>query len=129
MLVSRPRIAAIAIVAIALATVAGAYAGIESSRTQYLTFSKPVALPGVTLRSGTYIFELASPEISPDIVRVLSRDRKTVLFAAFTRSVDRPASVPLDEFVSLWEVAPDQPIPIAVWWSDARTGRQFLYER
>jgi hypothetical protein len=129
MLANKLRVAAVAIAVIASAAVAGAYAGIESSRMQYLTFSKPVALPGVTLQSGTYIFELASPEISPDIVRVLSRDRKTVLFTAFTRSVDRPAGVPLDELVSLREVAPDQPIPIAVWWCDARTGRQFLYEK
>jgi hypothetical protein len=119
--------AAVATAVTALATVAGAYAGVESSRTQYLTFSKPVALPGVTLLSGTYIFELPSPEISPDVVRVLSRDRKTVLFTAFTRSISRPAGVPLNEFVSLQEVTPDRPMPIAVWWSDEKTGRQFIY--
>ena len=119
--------AAVATALTALATAAGAYSGVESSRTQYLTFSKPVALPGVTLKSGTYIFEVASPDSSPDIVRVMSRDRRTVLFTAFTRSIPRPATVPLDELVSLREVAPDQPIPIAVWWSSEQAGRQFIY--
>jgi len=120
--------AAVATAVTALATVAGAYADVESSRTQYLTFSTPVALPGVTLLSGTYIFELPSPQISPDVVRVLSRDRKTVLFTAFTKPIGRPAEVPLNRLVSLQEVTPDRPTPIAVWWSDERTGRQFVYE-
>jgi hypothetical protein len=123
------RLAAIA--AIALASTAGvfAYAGLEQSRTQYLTFSKPVALPGVTLSSGTYIFELADAETSQDLVRVLSRDRKTVFLTAFTMSIDRPASVPPGHYVSLREVAPGQATPITVWWSETRTGRQFVYEK
>ena len=29
-----------------------------------LSFNVPVALPGVTLRSGTYIFELADPSVT-----------------------------------------------------------------
>src|SRR5580765_3013591 len=95
----------------------------QANRTQYLTFSAPVALPGVTLHSGTYIFEVPEPDSAPDIVRVTSRDRKIVFLTAFTRSVDRPSSVPLTQLVSLREVTPIQPIPIAVWWSDARTGR------
>jgi hypothetical protein len=119
----------IAFVAIAmgLATVASTHANVETSRTQYLTFTRPVALPGVTLKSGTYIFELADPDAAPDVVRVLSRDRKTVLLTAFTMSIDRPASVPLSQYVSLREVAPDRAMPITVWWSDPRSGRQFVY--
>jgi hypothetical protein len=119
----------IAFVAIAmgLATVASTHANVETSRTQYLTFTRPVALPGVSLKSGTYIFELADPDAAPDVVRVLSRDRKTVLLTAFTMSIDRPASVPLSQYVSLREVAPDRAMPITVWWSDPRSGRQFVY--
>jgi hypothetical protein len=104
-----------------------AYAGVEESRTQYLTFSKPVALPGVSLTSGTYIFELADPDAAHDVVRVLSRDRKTVFLTAFTTPIDRPANIPLSQYVSLREVTPGQAIPITVWWSDVRTGRQFIY--
>jgi hypothetical protein len=114
-------------IAMGLATVASTHANVETSRTQYLTFTRPVALPGVTLKSGTYIFELADPDAAPDVVRVLSRDRKTVLLTAFTMSIDRPASVPLSQYVSLREVAPDRAMPITVWWSDPRSGRQFVY--
>jgi hypothetical protein len=128
MLVNRLWMAAIAAIAVGLTTTALVRAD-QTSRTQYLTFSAPVALPGVTLHSGTYIFEVPEPEIAPDIVRVTSRDRKIVFLTAFTRSVDRPENVPLTQFVSLREAVPDQPSPIAVWWSDDRTGHQFVYEK
>jgi len=121
------RMIAFAAIAMGLATVASTHASVEASRTQYLTFSKPTALPGVTLRAGTYIFELASPDTTQDVVRVLSRDRKTVFLTAFTMAIDRPSGVPLGQYVSLREVAPDQATPITVWWSEARTGRQFIY--
>jgi hypothetical protein len=127
MLAHKLRMIAFAAIAMALATVASTHANIESSRTQYLTFTRPVALPGVTLKSGTYIFELADSDAAPDVVRVLSRDRKTVFLTAFTASIDRPASVPVSQYVSLREVGPGQAAPISVWWSDPRTGRQFIY--
>ena len=114
--------------AIAFATAAGAGAD-ETNRRQYLTFSRSVELPGVTLHAGTYVFELPDAIGAPDIVRVESRDRKTVYFTAYTRSISRPASVPSTQLVSVREVAPDQPVPITVWWSDERMGRQFVYER
>ena len=55
-------------------------------RTTYLTFNRPVSVPGVGLAPGTYIFELASPTTDVSIVRVLSRDRSTVV------GTDRPAT-------------------------------------
>jgi hypothetical protein len=110
-----------------LAATAPIHAGTEM-KTQYLTFGQPVMLPGVELRAGTYIFEVPSPDASPDIVRVVSRDRKTVYFTAFTRSIDRPATTPMTQLITTREVAKNLPVPIAVWWSDARTGRQFIYQ-
>ena len=61
----------------------------DSTHTNYLTFSRAVALPGVELAAGTYIFENASNAMSNTIVRVSSRDRKKV-FVSFTAR--RPAS-------------------------------------
>jgi hypothetical protein len=126
MLAYRLGVAAIASMAIALTTAAWVHAD-EASRTQYLTFSRSVELPGVTLRSGTYIFELPDSSAAPDIVRVTSGDRKTVFLTVYTRSVDRPASVPPTELVSFREAAPNQPLPITVWWSDGGRGREFIY--
>jgi len=122
------RTAALAATLAGLTATTPIHAGTEM-RTQYLTFGQAVALPGIALRAGTYIFEMPSPDASPDIVHVMSRDRKTVYFTAFTRLVDRPADMPMTQLISTREVAKDQPAPIAVWWSDARTGRQFIYEQ
>ena len=40
----------------------------------YITFSAPVAIPGVTLPAGTYRFEMPSSTASDGIVSVSSRD-------------------------------------------------------
>ena len=127
MFANKLRLTALAAIVAGLATAAPIHADVDATRTQYLTFTKPVALPGVTLHSGSYVFELAAPESDHDIVRVMSRDRKIVFFTAFTRAVARPAGMPLTQFVSLKEVAPTEAAPIAVWWSDARSGHQFVY--
>ena len=121
------RLTALTAIVAGLAMTAPIHADVESTRMQYLTFTKPVSLPGVTLGSGTYIFEMPAPDSSHDLVRVTSRDRKIVYFTAFTRAVDRPAGIPLTQFVSLREVAPTEPAPINVWWSETRSGRQFVY--
>src|SRR5689334_10938119 len=85
----------------AFAAAASIHANTEAARTQYVTFSGAVALPGVTLHSGTYIFELADPEAAHDIVRVMSRDRRTVYLSAFTREIPRPSGMPLTQLVSM----------------------------
>ena len=51
MLAHRLRMIAFAAIAMGLATVASTQANVETSRTQYLTFTRPVALPGVTPRA------------------------------------------------------------------------------
>ena len=49
-------------VAMGLVTVAvSSRAAALDGRTTFLTFNRPVALPGVALGTGTYIFELAAP--------------------------------------------------------------------
>ena len=127
MLAHKLGMAAFAAMAIAFATAVGVDAD-ETNRMQYLTFSRPVELPGITLHAGTYIFELPDAIGAPDVVRVQSRDRKTVYFTAYTTSISRPASVPSTQLVSVREVAPNQPAPITVWWSDESRGRQFIYK-
>jgi len=94
----------------------------------YLTFDRPVALPGVTLSAGRYIFEL--PSLDPSIVRVSSRDGSRVFLTAFTRVVNRPREIGSDQHVTLGEAPPGQPTPIHAWYlaSDA-TGREFIYRK
>jgi hypothetical protein len=94
----------------------------------YLRFAAPVTLPRVALAPGTYIFELADPRADPRIVRVLSRDRSTVYFMAFTEMVPRPAGLPPDVGASFGEAARGGPVPITAWYpaGDAN-GRLFVY--
>ena len=127
MLSHKLRVIVFAATALGLTTTASMQATVDARHTEYLTFSRPVGLPGVTLGSGTYIFEFANPEGAHDVVRVLSRDRTIVYLTAYTFAVSRPEVVPGAEFVSFREVAPDRPLPIAVWWSHDLVGREFIY--
>ena len=99
-----------------------------ANKTAYLTFSQAVALPNVTLRAGTYVFERADPNGSPRIVRVLSRDRRIVYYTGFTNSVARPYDVRADTMVSFSEATPGAPPPIKNWWPVGEaTGHEFIY--
>jgi hypothetical protein len=106
----------------------GARAVFSPHKTAYLTFSHAVRLPGVALGSGTYIFELASPDTTGGIVRVLSRDRTRSYFMGFTRPVARRDGVAREQTITLGESAPGAAPPVAVWWPDGDShGRQFIY--
>ena len=99
------------------------------ARTNYITFSKPVRLPGVVLGSGSYIFELPDPNNAYDVVRVRSADRRQVFYTGFTRTVKRPFGLPEKQLVSFSEARSDAPTPITVWWPIGETyGREFKYE-
>jgi hypothetical protein len=115
-----------AVFALVLAT--GAAAMADAHKTTYLTFSKPVSLPGVALRSGTYTFEIANPDTSADIVRVSSRDGSLVYFMGFTKAVIRPNSMSRHQSVSIGESAAGVAPPVTAWWPlNESTGRQFVY--
>jgi hypothetical protein len=97
-------------------------------RTNYITFNKPVRLPGVVLTPGTYIFELPEPMDAWDVVRVSSRDRQHVYYSGFTYAVSRPAGLPHDRVVSFDEAPANAALPIRTWWPIGEsTGRQFKY--
>jgi hypothetical protein len=112
---------------VALTLVASA-ASISARKTAYLTFSQPVGLPGISLGSGTYTFEIANPETTADVVRVSSRDGSHVYFMGFTRAIRRPDGMKRDQRVSLAESAAGVAPPITVWWPENEsTGREFVY--
>jgi hypothetical protein len=100
-----------------------------STSMTYLTFSGPVALPGVILTAGTYIFDL--PGNDPSIVRVSSRDGRRVFLTAFTYIVDRPRGLGADQQVTLGEAPRGEPKAIQVWYTPGNrgAGRQFIYGR
>ena len=100
-----------------------------AGRTTYFTFSGAVEMPrGVALAAGTYIFEVANPNGGSNVVRVLSRDRKTTYLMGLTRGVDRPSGGNLDATITLGETAANAPPKVKAWYPQGEThGREFIY--
>ena len=65
--------AACVVLVMGLVAVTASQARDASVKVNYLTFSGPVALPGVVLPAGSYVFEM--PDARLDIVRITTRDR------------------------------------------------------
>jgi hypothetical protein len=103
--------------------VTAASASVANRRTT-LNFSGPVALPGVALATGSYVFELI--EGHPDIVQVKSKDRSRVYYMGFTRTVERGSRSGAG--VTFGEAPKGQPAPIKAWFpTGEKTGHQFIY--
>ena len=118
---------AVALIALGIGTSASLGAHDNARHTTYLTFSRPVGLPGVTLAAGTYVFEVPDLYGDHNIVRVLNRDRSMVLFTAFTDAISRPRNMPASQVISLGESEAGTAQPISVWWPDGPVGRRFIY--
>jgi hypothetical protein len=98
----------------------------RANRTSYLTFSRSIALPGVTLAAGKYSFE--SDSTNSDVVLV--RDRNQIFFLGLTRKIDRPPGMRDDHLVTFGEAPPGVPVPITAWYpAGDRMGHQFLYAK
>ena len=113
-----------------LLTVVSVNAWPTANRATPLTFGGPVALPGVTLGAGTYVFELADPDLGWDIVRVRSHNRSRVYFMGFTNRIERPAGMPADRQISFGEAPAAMAAPITAWYHEGEsTGHQFIYSK
>jgi hypothetical protein len=101
----------------------------ESGLT-YLTFNRPVSLPGVTLGSGTYAFEIMNPSTTADVVVVRDRARRTVYFSGMTNRMSTSLTESRDGAVTFGEARPNEPVQILAWYpSNGSHGRQFIYRR
>jgi hypothetical protein len=103
---------------------------VSLSRPTYLTFSGPVGLPGVSLPAGTYIFELANPSTSSDVIVVRDQNRAWVYFLGFTKKVDRPAGLQNGHQVIFEETGAGRVPRISAWYPEGEsTGHQFMYRK
>ena len=126
MTVSKSVRVAFATVATALLVAAAQYAW-GFNHENKLTFGYPVALPGVTLPAGTYLFDVASPT-ALDVVVVRSVDRRKTYYTGFTAPVLRPPGMSPNVPITFGEAPATAPHPIAVWYELGWTaGHQFLY--
>jgi LPXTG-motif cell wall-anchored protein len=94
----------------------------------YFTFSGPVALPGVTLPAGKYLFRLADAS-NRDVVQVLSADGRTPYAMFFIHRVNRPEA-PARPEVRFMETAAGMPSAVRTWWYPGeRNGYELVYPR
>jgi hypothetical protein len=125
---SKLRLTAAALVAIGTLTLAGSLNATTIAHTNYVTVSAPIALPGVSLPAGTYIFEVPLEPASLDVVRVRSRDGRKVYLTAFTQTVARPVGQAGRSALVFGEAASGTPAPVTIWFPvGERIGHRFIY--
>ena len=82
----------------------------------------------MALPAGSYIFELADPAESRDIVRVMNRDRSVVYVTAFAERIRRPANWPADRLVTIDEPARAELPRVHAWYPlNTSNAYQFRY--
>jgi hypothetical protein len=121
------RVIQLACAVAALTVVAASGTAATLNRATHFTFTTPVRLTGVLLPPGAYVFEIANPNTSSNVVRVLDRKRSKVYVTAITLSVTRPVASRLDATVVFAEATASTPRRISAWYpAGDTTGRQFL---
>jgi len=101
----------------------------STAKPVYFTFSKPVALPRVTLPAGKYLFRLTDTLAARTIVQVLSEDGKKVQGIFITVPAERPAAPDQAEIRFLETAANTPPAVGTYWYPGDRTGWEFVYPR
>src|SRR5688500_16167744 len=97
------------------------------SRYNDLTFSRAVALPGVTLAAGKYRFDVVNVGSGADIVRVSNPETSQVYFMRHTLRANRPPNMPTQLLVTFGEAREGQAPPIRIWFPrGGGDGRQFV---
>jgi LPXTG-motif cell wall-anchored protein len=111
-----------------LTVTAGTALAQPADKRTYFTFSGPVAIPGVTLPAGKYLFRLADTS-SRNVVQILSADGKTLYAMFFIYRAQRPEPASSPE-VRFMETAAGMPSAAHTWWYPGdRTGYEFVYPK
>lgn len=116
------------LVVLVFAAASGANAITHDKRT-YFTFNQPVALPGVTLPAGTYMFRIANPETSRNVIQVANREGTESYAMLNTVQASRP-DAPKDSEIRFLETAAGAPAAVGTYWyMGERTGYEFMYSK
>ena len=100
---------------------------VPNTGPDYLTFSGPVGLPGVTLEAGTYSFQVVDSMSTSNLILVRNKATYRVCFMGFTRRVRRPAGLRRDQSVLLGEAPKGVAPPILVWYPIGEdAGHEFI---
>jgi len=116
------------LVVLVVAMASGANAFTSDKRT-YFTFSQPVALPGMTLPAGTYMFRIANTETSRNVIQVTNKQGTESFALLNTIQAQRP-DVPKDSEIRFLETAAGAPPAVGTYWyMGERRGYEFIYSK
>ena len=125
---TRSRLTCVGAFILASFVAAVATADTIDKRTTF-SFNTPVAIPGVTLPAGSYLFHVVDTDTTRDVVQVLSADGKTPYAMFFTLPIWRSETSP-DPELTFIETAADMPHAIRAWWHPGESlGYEFMYGR
>jgi len=100
-----------------------------ADKTTYFTFSGPVDMPGVALPAGKYVFRLANPDTSRNVIQVASADGKRVVGLFFSHPAERRDAAK-DSEIRFMEASAGTPPAVRTWWYPGeRTGYEFIYPK
>ena len=120
------RVVAAALVAVMAPALANAQ---TYDKLAYLTFNRPVQIPGVTLHAGTYSFRLANPATSRNVLQVLSNDGAFV-YATFHTMPDSRTVVTPEPVVSFLETPAGVPVAVkSLFYGGEHNGYEFMYPK
>jgi hypothetical protein len=106
----------------------GANASTYDKRT-YFTFNQSVALPGVTLPAGTYMFRLADPDTTRRVIQV-SDKQGTESYAMLLTVPAYRVDAARDSEIRFLETPAGAPRAVNAWWYVGdNTGYQFIYSK
>jgi hypothetical protein len=124
----KQKLTGVVAVVLLVAMSGAANAWFSGPKLMYITFSGPVALPGVTLPGGTYIFETVDTSNSNNLVRVRARDYSKVYLQRFTLQIERPAGMPRDRAIVLGESREGIAPRVEAWFPQGEPlGHKFIY--
>ena len=105
----------------------GANASTFDKRT-YFTFNQPVALPGVTLPAGTYMFRIANTETSRNVIQV-SNKQGTESYALLNTVLAQRPDVPKDSEIRFRETPAGVPPAHSRYVRAAGSSQRFSLSR
>ena len=101
----------------------------ESDLNTTITFSEPIQIPGQVLAAGTYVFLLADPGATQNVVQIFNADR-TVLYATLQTVTAQRRQPTDDTAVTLAKQGPGKPDALLKWFYPGReTGNEFVYSK
>ena len=119
-------VATLAIIAFLVCLASTSQASPSDYQTHF-TFSQPVALPGVTLPPGKYVFRLADPAGERKTIRVTDQSGKRS-YALLTALPTHRSDARGESTISLMRTPAGMPAAVKTWWPTGESlGFEFVY--